>query len=303
MDYGRIIGDSFRIAWQHKSLWVFGLFAGTVGSGLSFDPSARDFFLRGSEWRESVESAGSLIGMELVFAWIMIVFVIGLILMAMHLVCLPALIDSVNKIVRGGLFQLSSSFSVGLDFFWRFLGLALISITIGLIGFGLSVMVGLAMPDVDTAILAIAALLFLPVVLFVSFLLSSIFALAQRAMVVRNVGIADGLHEGFELLRQNLGRSLLVFLIYIGLSIGMAFGLVVILLIIAIPAILVVVIAEDAWVLMVILGFLFGLPLLMAMIAFISTALQNLYTLFYFELVEPRGQVPPGSATPAAPIA
>ena len=303
MEYGRIISESFRISWRYKSLWVFGLFAGSIGAGFSFDPSARDFFTGRDGLREAIESAGSAIGLEFVFAWVFVVAVVGLILMAIHLVCLPALIDGVNKIKRGGLFRWSSSLSAGLDFFWRFLGLAMISIMIAALGFGLSVVVGLALPDVDTAILAITALLFMPVTLFVGFILTSIFALAQRAIVVRNVGIADGLHEGFELFRQNFLKSLVIFLIYIGASIGVAFGAILILGIVAIPIVLLALIAESAWVLVVILGCIVGLPLLMVMIAFATTFLQNLYTLFYFDLVEPGKLSKPASAAPATPLA
>lgn len=303
MEYGRIISDSFKIAWRNKSLWVFGLFAGTMGAGFSFDPGARDFFTAGSDWRMTIESARVMIGGDFVLAWIIIIGVIWLILMALHLICLPALIDGVNKIERGGHFQVGSSFSVGLDFFWRFLGLVMIALLIAFLGFGLSVMVGLALPGVDTAILSIVALLFLPVTLFIGFIFTSILALAQRAMVVRNVGIADGLHEGFELLKQNFLKCLVMFLIYIGALIGIALGAVVIMGIIAIPLVLLAVIAESAAVLIVILGVVVGLPLLPVMIAFANTVLQNLYTLFYFELVEPGGRVQRTGPTPAAPLA
>lgn len=303
MEYGRIISESFRISWRYKSLWVFGLFAGSIGTGFSFDPSSRDIFTGRHGLREAIESAGSVIGLEFVFAWVIVAAVIGLVLMAIHLVCLPALIDGVNKIKRGGLFQLRSSFSAGLDFFWRFLGLAMISIMIAALGFGLSVVVGLALPDVDTAILTIAAFLFLPVTLFVGFVLTNIFALAQRAIVVRNVGIADGLHEGFELFRRNFLKCLVIFLIYIGASIGVAFGAILILGIVAIPIMLLALIAESAWIFAVIFGFILGLPLLLVMIAFATTLLQNFYTLFYFELVEPGGQAPPVETAPATPLA
>ena len=46
MDYGRIINRSFEIAWKYKSLWIFGVFAGSgysnfyinTGKKMNMDP-------------------------------------------------------------------------------------------------------------------------------------------------------------------------------------------------------------------------------------------------------------------------
>jgi hypothetical protein len=43
MNYGKIISDSFRIFWKHKSLWAFGIIAALVGQGdYSFSVNYRE---------------------------------------------------------------------------------------------------------------------------------------------------------------------------------------------------------------------------------------------------------------------
>jgi len=50
MNYGKMVEDSFGLSWKYKSLWFFGLFAGSSAEynfsyepEQEFDPSSFDF--------------------------------------------------------------------------------------------------------------------------------------------------------------------------------------------------------------------------------------------------------------------
>jgi len=136
MDYGEIISSAFRVAWRNKSLWILGLFA--VGwSNLSdiIDP----------DFNERIGSSGfQILGYTLDFKhfaetniWILIAIagllvIYMLLFIILHCICTPALIDGVNRLTRGGTYRLRESFSTGLDFFWRYIGINLLIMIIGI---------------------------------------------------------------------------------------------------------------------------------------------------------------------------
>jgi len=303
MDYGRIVTESFQIAWRYKSLWIFGLFAGG-GSGFNLDFSnlplpKTEFGLRdfGESFRFPFE-----MDWEIMLPVFLLVGCMILGYIIMHLISVPAIIDGVNKIKRGGTYRLGSSFSAGVDFFLRFLGLLLIGVFAFIVVAVAMVVAGiLAYAIGDIILLVLALLIIIPVFLVFLFVFTNLFALAQRAMVVRNTGIADALEEGFWLLRRNPVKNLVVFLIEIGFSIALGITAFILWAIIGAP-IAVVALATGAGIIpAIILAVIIGMPVSLVVGGFSGSVLQNLYTLFYFELVEPSGPAPPAAAAAPTP--
>ena len=302
MDYGRIISDSFRIAWRYKSLWVFGLFAGGGGTGFHFDDSwleGRDLGFNPEEFLQT---------WNIPFDWHLLIpiglalGIMSLAFLVMHLISVPALIDGVNKIKRGGSYRLGSSFSVGIDFFWRVLGLTLIAFIIifGLIV--LAVAFGLAAYAIHVAILVIYILIMIPLFISLMFVIATVVELATRAMVVRDTGVFDSLHEGYLLLRRNLVSNILMFLIYMALTLGLGLGALIVWAIVGAPIALIALATGLGIAPAIILAVIIGMPISLVVGGFSGTALETLYTLYYFELVEPGGQIRPNSTAPAAPL-
>ncbi|MCK4633176.1 MAG: hypothetical protein KAT79_07870, partial [candidate division Zixibacteria bacterium] len=102
MEYGKIVSKSFNVAWNYKSLWIFGLFAGAGSSGFNWNTGETeqlDFSSFGFD-------TSVLADIYHILAPLLIWF--GLLLLA--LICLsfiaaPALIDAVNRITRGGTYR------------------------------------------------------------------------------------------------------------------------------------------------------------------------------------------------------
>ncbi|MCK4633021.1 MAG: hypothetical protein KAT79_07090, partial [candidate division Zixibacteria bacterium] len=128
---------------------------------------------------------------------------------------------------------------------------------------------------------------------------SSIYCLAQRAIVVRKVSIGDGLAEGVTLFTNNIGKNVVMFLIYIGLLIGLGIGEAIIWAIFGIPIAAIILAAGFGIAAAFVAAFVMGLPISLIVGGFVGTVLTNLYTIFYFELLEP--SQPTTTTAPPAP--
>jgi hypothetical protein len=303
MEYGRIISESFRISWRYKSLWVFGLFAGAGGSGFHFDDSWFEKQDLGFDLEEFFQTWDISFDWHLLIPIAVAFTIMGLAFTIMHLISVPALIDGINKIKRGGSYRLGSSFSVGIDFFWRFFGLSVIAVVVIFGAIITAVAFGFFAYAIHWAILVFYILLMIPLFFGFTFVAGSVFELATRAMVVRDIGVFDSIHEGYLLLRRNLGSNFLMCLIYVGLSMGLGLGALLIWAMVGGPIALIALATGLGILPAIILAVIMGLPISLIVGGFIGTVVESLYTLFYFELVEPGGLSKPASAASATPLA
>lgn len=137
--YRRIIADAWRIAWQHKHLWVFGFFATMIGFGGVTDPvfsaSDRIFSMLPGLMNDAYPLQGipGLTTFRAVMqtspfpALTFILFLTGMAFFAtifawMIFVSVGALVGSVRKIERGGDPHFSDEVKLGTERFWPVLG-------------------------------------------------------------------------------------------------------------------------------------------------------------------------------------
>ncbi|MBI5266079.1 MAG: hypothetical protein HY851_02490 [candidate division Zixibacteria bacterium] len=292
MDYGRMIRDSLALAWRHKSLWVFGLF---TGWGTTFNTSFGKNDLKSLSGGELGDSPYGMFGQDpSQYMSLLAPFLVGMVIFAIVYIlasCIanPAQVDAVNRITRGGTYKFSESFSTGVDFFWRILGMYIVGFVVFLVSMGvIGACVGVAF--VITPILGIISLLpAIPLFFFVILALTMIFYLAQRAVVVRNVSIADSLQEGYALFRNHLGKNVVFFLICFGLAlgIGMMVGLAMVIIYLPVGA-LAYSLGAPVWAAFLI-AIALALPVSIPVGGYFGTFFSSLFTMFYFGLVEPSG--------------
>ena len=304
MDYGRMIRDSFALAWRHKSLWIFGLFAGW-GANFNMSFGKNDLSVFGGG--ESGDSPFGALGLDPSQFWSYVApFLIGLAVFVIayllaSCIATPALVDAVNRITRGGVYKFSDSFSTGVDFFWRVLGLHIVGFVVGAVGVG-AVVLCLVVAFIMSPILGIITLLpAIPLLIFLVVALTMIILMAQRAMVVRNVSIGDALHEGYTLFRNHLGKNLACFFIcfLLALGIGMVVGIV--MLIVYVPiGILAYSLGAPIWGAFLI-AIVLALPVSIPVGGYFGTFFSSLFTMFYFGLVEPAGPAA-GFVSPSEPM-
>jgi hypothetical protein len=301
MDWGYIINRSLSIAWNYKSLWVFGLFAGSspqfnISYKQDLSNIMRDWY-PGEQWLPefSWEMIG---GTVLAILLLMALFII------IHLITFPALVDGVNRVERGGVYRFSDSFSRGIDFVWRYLGISLIEFFIGLTVMAAMVILVWIFTGGELPYVLLGILFVSPFAIVIAFVMGTIFSLAERTLIVRDCSIADALSEGFVLLRRNLGDCIIMALIYIALAIGVGLGLSLIAAILYWPINALVRSLVYGEIQVLIAAFALGLPISLAVGGFGGTFFTNIYTMFYFELVDPAahrgaGAAPPQETNPA----
>jgi hypothetical protein len=301
MDYGKIIRDSFALAWRHKTLWILGIFAG-FGGGFNTSFNKNDIeALRGGPFGNALGGLGESSSeiWHTLAPYAIGITIFGLIFLAMHCIATPGLIDAVNRITRGGTYKLAESFSTGIDFFWRTLGmLILMIVTFMALIVALVVMVVVswmaAMPlGVVTLLLAI------PIFLSGLAVIGSVYTLGLRAMVVRNVSIGDAIAEGYTLFRAHLGKNIIFLLINIGLAIALAIAVGIATLVVYGPIVVLAYSLGLALWQSFLLAVVLALPLTIPIGGYLGTFQSSMYTIFYFALVEPEGPQYAATTDPA----
>ncbi len=282
MDYSGIVERSFRLAWRYKSLWILGLFAGSGTTGFSYGDQRLNFAKGGAPMDPSVifSEIAPFLG---VLLWL------GLILLVAYCLAKPALIDGVNRLTRGGVYTLADSFSTGVSMFFRFLGITILGGILMVAAILLMVMIFVALFAIHPIIGIVMLLPGIPAFFALIWVYLSVFQLAERAIVVRNTNIADAISEGWQLFRNHLAESGIIVLIIIGLSIGLAIVSGIIMFIVGAPIAAAILALDLPLLPALVAGFLMALPVSIIIGGFVGAAMTTLYTLFYFELVEPGG--------------
>ncbi|MGI8650664.1 MAG: hypothetical protein ACR2KW_09845 [Rubrobacter sp.] len=252
--YGEIVRSAFRISWRNKFLWFFGFF---VGSGLSSSfnvpsnfggggqqtqelPNLDQFFSTLSHAASGLAGSGPVnaIALQTGLSGGTITLIIGAVLLAVVLLLLyialvvvsqGGLAASVAAIDGGEERRFGSTWRSGVQNFWRVLLQAILVFLIAL-GLGLAIFVVVGLPVLLTFLLSesvgariavsvifglIGVLLFIAV--FVAFAIVSQFAV--RELVVGRSGVVASVGGAFRLFRREMGKSLLVWLLNIGLKI------------------------------------------------------------------------------------
>ena len=238
MSYGDIIRDAFWIAWRNRFMWFFGFFlsgaAGSFVSPTSFgnlggsgvdEPAggAPPWLLDLVEWIQE----NLVLFVVLVGVFVLLVVTLWLVLYA---ISRGALAESVAAIDRGEERRFSSTWRAGVSHFWRVVGqvtvISLIwlclALVISLLGALLVVGTFAATDSIAARVLVVAlvTILLLPPLVAVSVVLGIVGQFALRELVVGGQGVLASIGSGYRLFRRNIGRSLLLLLIQVGIALG-----------------------------------------------------------------------------------
>jgi hypothetical protein len=284
MDFGWLVSRSFQIAWRYKFLWLFGMFASMSSFNFDFGQFSDNSNL------ESMNFPAYNLNMEMLLPYIYALLIFGLVLTVISIIANIGLIDSVNRIERGGKYGFSIAFSAGLDYFWRYLAIYLIyGVGTGVVFFVSAIFLVLLF-KANIALGLLSLLFFIPFFFFVLFAFTNLSSLSFRVLVVRNSSIMDSIYEGYLLLTKRFKDNIIIFLILIGLSIALGILTVIVWAIFSIPISIVIMSMGVQLFYAFIIGFLLGLPISLVLGGYIGVFQSSLYTLFYFELVEPRSK-------------
>jgi hypothetical protein len=294
MDFGWLVSRSFQIAWRYKFLWLFGMFASMSGFNFDFGQLSDKSDYGGMNF------PAYNLNLEMLLPYIYALLFFGLVLTIISIIANIGLIDSVNRIERGGKYGFSIAFSAGLDYFWRYLAIYLIyGFGTGLV-FLVSALFVLLLFKANVGLGLLSLLFFIPFFFFLLFAFTNLSSLSFRVLVVRNSSIIDSIYEGYLLLKSRFKDNIIIFLILIGLSIALGILTMIVWAIFSIPISFVIMSMGVQMFYAFIIGFLLGLPISLVLGGYIGVFQSSLYTLFYFELVEPKS-VTEETITPPPP--
>ena len=309
MNYGDLIRDSFRITWRNKFLWFFGFFVGGTGTNAIGNIPSGAGNLDGGDLEQSGTSGlAAQVGPDvfqnaaLLVAVFVVVGIFVLLAIVMTLISQGALAENVAALDRGEERRFRSGWRAGLGNFWRVLGYYVVFFLVALglfiaIGIPTGVLIGAPFALTESvgarvAFAVIGGVLGILLLIAVFIPLSIIGQYALREVVVRGTGVFASVGSGYGVFRRNVGRSLLVWLINLGLGIAVGIavllGLAIVGLVLFLPTIILAL--NDATSAAVITGVIAGvilLPILLVVSGATGAFFHSYWTLAYLRLTTP----------------
>jgi hypothetical protein len=245
MDFGKVLGRAWEITWRWKVLWIFGFLAslgqGTQGTS-SYQTSGQDF----DKWAQNPSELWAVMG-GVVLALICILFIIIIIVWVVSVISRGALIAGVVQVEDEGSTSFGRAWAVGAKKFWTLFGLGVLAalpmiilVILGAIFFAVGIASGVGLMDVQEAtsiaaivVTTIICVCFLCCGLFlVGLVLEQIRVYGERAAILEDAGWIDAFKRGWQVIKENLGATIILWLIFFAIGIvifGISFGIIMLL--------------------------------------------------------------------------
>jgi hypothetical protein len=317
LDFGAILSRAWKITWQHKVLWIFGILAasgngrvpGGDGSG-GGDGGGRDLGPGGLELpppvRRFVESPDPQI-IAIVIGVICVLVLIALVFFVLSVIGRGGLIGGVRLADDNGRVTFGEAWRVGLHNFWR---VFLIGLIVGVAVIALVLL--LLVPGIFFSITIIGLLCGLPLIfafVVAAIVLGIVAYFAQIAAVVEDLSITTALSRAWEVIRANLGDIIVlgIVLIVAQAVIGVVIALPVIVTLIPIVFAVIGFINESqnmavGGLIVAGLCFVAYLPVLIVLGGVLETWITSAWTLAYRQFIRPMA-APGAQSAPLAPAA
>jgi hypothetical protein len=239
MDYGKLLSRAWNIIWEHKFLILLGVLV-ALGSGGSGGASAGGNMNFGQGPGEGprmpefpqMPEAG-IVATVLAIIVIGVVILLGLALWAVSTIARGGLIAGASTADEGGSSSFGQAWSAGWRKGWRLLGIGIlpaiptfILVILGLIfgaaAGGFSYLAGEDMVGVPFAGLGVIVAALACILVPLALILGLLRTFANRACMLENLGVLESYRRGLQVLLDNFGPALILFLIQVAIGIGLA---------------------------------------------------------------------------------
>ena len=313
-NFGEVLTRAWQITRKYKVLWIFGILAGcTNGGGGGGGGGGNTGYSTGpNDFDVPPEIRRFVLMMEDLVAWVednlWIFIVIGLAFLILILITI--FLGTIGKIgLIKGSYQaemgaerlvLGELFSASMPYFWRVFGL---SFLIGLAF--LLLFIPLILLGVITAGVALLCLLPLICLLIpVGFAVGIIIEQANRAIVLEDLGIFDGLKRSWEISRANIGPLIVMGLILFGITLVLGIVIALPIFIVVFPTIFAFALGEGqsfSPLYIALACICLYAPVSWVLNGILTTFTQSAWTLTYMRLTQkPEAQEAPVFAEPNA---
>ncbi len=314
LDFGAILGRAWKLTWNNKVLWLFGILASLGGGGANFN--AQNSFNGGGtgqpgglppDLQRFIDQFDPNTLYAILAALVCVGLLLGLALIALSVIGRGGLIGGVQLANRQGKLTFGEAWAIGLKHFWT---LFIIGLVVGLISF-LAVVLTVVPGAIFTALtFGIGAICLVPLICLLSILsilLGVVAYFAQIAAVTENLKVMDAVRRAWEIIKGNLGSIIVLGLILLVLSGIVGFVLALPMVAIVFPAMFGLIAlasgeapaAGNATLLISGLCFLVYLPVLIVLSGILQAWVTAAWTLAYEQFTGRGGAVVPSA--PAAP--
>ena len=217
-NFGEVLTRAWQITWKHKILWIFGVFAGCArgggggsgggGGGTGTSPGDQPF----SQFQRVFDQIGQWINENPWIVAVSVILVLAFVILAIFLGTIGrvALIRGTYQAEQGAeRLIFGDLFSGSMPYFWRVFGLSLLIGLIALLLFVPLVLFGVLTAGVGLICVLPLICILIPALWVVSVVIEQ----ANAAIVLENLGIGDGLRQGWEIVRANVGPIIILTLI------------------------------------------------------------------------------------------
>jgi hypothetical protein len=245
MQYLDIVTRSFRISWNHKYLWLIALFSGEGGGGASFNfsqpPTSNGSAPNVSAVRQQVLTwLGDHIALVIAVVILWLVLLIAFFILGA--ICEGATVRAAAEHDAERPFGLRLAWRMGVHTMWVIVRFRLLLIALGLplvlLVIGLAAGIAVAVANENTravVVLVLSGLLLLLIAIPYLIYLLFLDRLGTRAAVLEERAARAAIVRAHRLLFKRFGRSLLVWLLSVGVSVALGILLACVLGIVFIP--------------------------------------------------------------------
>jgi len=300
MDYGNVLARAWQISWRWKVLWILGLLAG-LGRAMSGGSNTR-YTMGSGEWGGPADFGippqvfGALAGAACLG------IIIGIVLWVISVIARGGLIAGVQQVEEEGDTSFGRAWRAGASRFWTLFGIGIlaaipmiIAILLGVFVLGTTVFAGIQASGSSSglggigAILAPAvccSLIFFCGLFILTLVLAQIRIYAERAAIMEDLGWIDAFKRGWEVLKENLGPTIILWIIFFFVGLGLALLIGAALVVLMLPFIAILTSTDPAsWAVgPLCCGGVFIAVILAAITAFIETFTSATWTLAYRDL-------------------
>lgn len=239
MDYGRILSRAWEITWRWKVLWILGFLA-SLGQGI-WSSNGSNYSTDSGDLRRwgiqdpSGEIVAGIIGIIVALGCLAIIIAIAL--WVISTIARGGLIAGVQQVEEEEHTTFLDAWRVGVHRFWTLFGISILAaIPMIILGVTAIVVIGLLVAGtvgaVDQAaevggllgglLTALCGGTFCCGGILVAIVLAQIRIYAERAAILEGLGWIDAFKRGWDVLKNNLGPTILYWLIF--LAIGLVVG-------------------------------------------------------------------------------
>ncbi len=297
ISYWEIFKKAGKLTWENRYLWWFGFFV-SLSAIINFNfysqhQEKTGYLSNSGHFVSSLHSHFSSIGV----VGIIIILIIYLVIMAIGIIGRGALISSLNKINQGKTLDFKLGIKEGRKYFWKIFWIAFL-ITGGVLIMILIIITPIILLFLNQAYLIGSLMGFLA---FLIILLLSIVAVFLKIygylyVILGELSFLEAINNAYNLFRKNLAISLMVGLLFLGITILwmiilMLFLVPIVLIFFGFSSVLFLIIGKIG----ILISFLMGGSVLIAIILFFKSLYtvfaQTVWVLLFQEIAKPEEDI------------